>query len=189
MSKSVTYRDTDLALNAYIAAYRDVRQCERACRACPRYGKWWICPPFAYDIEATLHKYTRIFLLGAQIHLPAGTTVEDSLAISRPEIDAINRRLLAIEGAADGFALTFVGGCTYCGNSPCSRIDGKPCRHPDKARPSLEAFGFDVARTAADLLHLEMTWGSDGMAPPSLTLVFAVLHNSADGLKWDNGQP
>ncbi len=184
MTNEVTYRQREMALGSYVAGYRDVRQCERACRACPRYATTWICPPFTYDVEAMLRSYCRIFLLGVQIPLPPGTTVGASLDVARPVVDAINERLLELERATDGFSLTFVGGCRYCGAATCTRPEGLPCRHPEKARPGLEAWGFDVARTAAELLQLEMTWGRDGMAPPALTLVFALLHNSPAAIAW-----
>ena len=69
----------------------------------------------------------------------------------------------------------------YCdgvifGLEPCARIDGKPCRHPDKVRPSLEAFGFDISKTAKDLLGLEIKWSKGDLIPEYLTLVGGIFY-------------
>lgn len=51
------------------------------------------------------------------------------------------------------------------------------CRHPDKVRPSLEAFGFDLMKTSENLLGIKMVWGMDGMMPEYLTLVCGVFYD------------
>ena len=71
----------------------------------------------------------------------------------------------------------FVGTCPYCGSAPCARISGKPCRHPEKVRPSLEAFGFDMSKTAKDLLGLEIKWSQGELIPEYLTLVCGVFYH------------
>ena len=67
-------------------------------------------------------------------------------------------------------------GCPYCGGAACARIDGKPCKHPDKVCPSLEAIGFDISKTAKDLLGLEIKWSQDGLIPEYLTLVCGIFY-------------
>ena len=37
------------------------------------------------------------------------------------------------------------GGCHLC--ERCAKQSGEPCRHPDKALPSLEGYGVDVYQT------------------------------------------
>jgi methionyl-tRNA synthetase len=69
-----------------------------------------------------------------------------------------------------------VGTCPYCGGAPCARIEGKPCRHPSKVRPSLEAFGFDMGKTAQDLLGLEIKWSHDEFLPEYLTLICGIFY-------------
>ncbi|MBQ4231187.1 MAG: DUF2284 domain-containing protein, partial [Salinivirgaceae bacterium] len=68
------------------------------------------------------------------------------------------------------------GKCLYCGDKPCARIDGKPCRHPDKVRPSLEAYGFDIVRTASELLGVDIKWSDGKHVPDYLTLVCGVFY-------------
>lgn len=38
------------------------------------------------------------------------------------------------------------GGCHLC--KVCTKPEGRPCRHPDLALPSMEGYGVDVYRTA-----------------------------------------
>jgi predicted metal-binding protein len=57
----------------------------------------------------------------------------------------------AVEKAAQEFGFTFAAGfiggaCKLC--DPCVGVkSGKPCKHPFKARPSMEAVGIDVHLT------------------------------------------
>lgn len=53
-----------------------------------------------------------------------------------------------------------------------------PCRHPEKVRPSLEAFGFDISRTLSELFGIRLLWGKDGVIPEYLTLVCGFFHNA-----------
>ena len=52
---------------------------------------------------------------------------------------------------------------------------GKPCRHPEQLRHSLESVGFDVVAISRDLLGLELEWSKDGSLPKHLTLVTALM--------------
>ena len=68
-----------------------------------------------------------------------------------PPGKAFHRRLLALEKAAfiGGFpkALVFgAGPCPICDSCP----PAGPCRHPEQARPAMEAAGIDVYATAAN---------------------------------------
>ena len=76
--------------------------------------------------------------------------------IMRPVTTVLNKELLEMEKTSDGMCFGFAGSCLYCGVAQCARIEGKPCRHPDKVRPSLEAYGFDISRTAKELLGIEI---------------------------------
>lgn len=61
--------------------------------------------------------------------------------------------------------------CARKGHAPGS--EGRPCRYPDRIRPSLESLGFDIGKTASELLGIELKWsepGSSGL-PEYFTLV------------------
>ena len=53
---------------------------------------------------------------------------------------------------------------------------------PDKVRPSLEAFGFDMTRTLSELFGIELLWGKDGILPEYLVIVSGLFHNSAENI-------
>ena len=76
-----------------------------------------------------------------------------------------------------GRSFAYIGKCLHCPNNECTRNCGTPCRHPEKVRPSLEAFGFDIAKTLSELFNIELLWGKDGKLPEYLVLVSGFFHN------------
>lgn len=172
-----------IAVEEYVARFRDAERILALCRQCPNYGKSWGCPPFDYDTDAILRKYQYVHLVAVKI-TPAeeNIPIEKSQNLLIPERLKIEKELLELERRYDGRAFTFVGKCLYCGDASCARTCNRPCRHPDKVRPSLEAFGFDITRTLSELFGIELLWGKEGVLPPYLTLVCALFHNSAEPL-------
>ncbi len=75
-----------------------------------------------------------------------------------------------------GFA--YIGKCLHCNDGICTRKCGKACLHPEKVRPSLEAFGFDIEMTLKELFGIELLWGKDGKLPKYLVLVSGFFHNT-----------
>lgn len=139
---------------------------------CGRYGVNWTCPPALGPIEACIERARRY---------PAGILVqwiqplEDSLDIDgmeagRLHLDEIVRsvRDLVIRetGRSDVLALG-AGGCTLC--DPCTFRAGEPCRHPDQALSSLEAYGMDVAALMKQS-GFEYGWGGDRVFYAGLVL-------------------
>lgn len=159
---------------------RDCRNAERfmdCCRKCPNYGRSWACPPFEQDIERMLG-YESITLVSCKIPMPdEPMPSSEAPRLMRPSRILIESVLLGLERTFSGRAFTFAGTCLHCPEGTCSRLTGEPCRHPHLVRPSLEAMGFDVTATAR-ITGVEILWGSDGMLPPYLTLVTALMHDS-----------
>lgn len=147
------------------------------CRECKNYGHRYGCPPFDFQPLSVIEQFKRVRIIGAKI-IPHDLSLplEAANDLMKPVIDPLNEELLETERALDGMAFGFVGTCPYCGGEPCARIEGKPCRHPEKVRPSLEAFGFDIGKTANDLLGIEMKWSKKGLIPEYLTLVCGVFY-------------
>ena len=168
----------------YVSDFRDVATFEECCRACPNYGNRWGCPPFDHDTLQDLLPYGEVMIVGVKI-TPHDTRMpmEQVFDLMRPELERLNKRLLELECETGGFALGFVGKCERCGNAPCARKQGKPCRHPDLVRPSLEAYGFNVSETASKLLGIDMVWSRDKNIPRYLTLVCGLFFNG-DNPVW-----
>ena len=164
--------DTD----EYIARFRDGERFMPLCRQCPNYGKSWGCPPFDYDQEEYLRQWKHVRLWAVKITpLTPGLPLSASQAFVRDERLRIERTQLEWERQQHGRSFAYVGKCLYCDR--CTRPEGKPCRHPDLVRPSLEAFGFDIGKTLAELFGIELKWGAEGKMPPYLTLVSGFFHN------------
>lgn len=101
---------------------------------------------------------------------------------ARCELDA---RLLALEEAWPDSRAFFAGTCFDCPEGTCTRPSDLPCVRPGKIRPSLEALGFDLGRTASELLGIELCWSVDGRLPEYFTLISGFFTNhSIDSLSW-----
>ena len=173
------------------AVARDVLPCvepERVggyCRECGNYGRSWGCPPFGFDVDEYLAGYASALLVATKI-VPEtrGIPISESGRLIRPERLRLEARLLEMERLYGGRSFAYVGTCLHCPEGSCTRPAGKPCRHPDKVRPSLEACGFDIARTTSELFGIDLKWGSEGRIPEYLTLVCGFFHN-ADSVIWN----
>ena len=168
----------------YVREFRDVATFEECCRACPNYGMRWGCPPFDHDTLQDLLPFDKVMIIGVKITPHDSKMPLDQVhELMRPELERVNKRLLELEREKNGLAFGFVGECPYCNGAPCARQQGKPCRHPDKVRPSLEAYGFNVSETASQLLGIDMVWSHDKTIPRHLTLVCGLFFNG-DNPSW-----
>lgn len=169
----------DIDADDYMARFRDERRFLELCRQCPNFGCSWACPPLAPDVALVSGRYRYVRIIATKI-TPARTdmSVDRAMELIRPERIRLERYLLNMESRCDARAFSFGGKCLYCGDEPCARSSDRPCRHPDKVRPSLEAFGFDLGLTLRELFGIELLWGNDGMLPRYIVLVSALFHNS-----------
>lgn len=157
-------------------AYRRIGRFEQLCSSCPGYGRRWGCPPQTAETLAIPGRYEVMELVGVKI-----TPSETGLPLAEADaiIESVRRRIepaiLQHEAACDGFAMLFTGRCYHCGDRACTRPEGRPCRHPQLVRPSLEAMGYDVGALAERYLGQKLVWSSDGTMPPYLFIVGVVL--------------
>ena len=161
----------------YLRDYVDVPKFLECCRACPNYGKRWSCPPFDFDVETRWRRYRSLEVMGVKVFPADGEgrrlAGKDPAAFLAPLKARLGGELAAREAATPGSLWLAAGSCRLC--EVCAEESGKPCRFPDKMRPSLEALGGDVVRTARDLLGIELLWGQNGQAPEYFTLVCGFL--------------
>ena len=167
----------EIDAKTYIEKFRDAEYFVKLCQQCGNYGRRYGCPPFDYDTLADIKKYEKVRILGVKI-TPEDKSLplEAANDLMKPVIDEMNKELLETEKSLAGMCFGFVGSCPYCDGAPCARIEGKPCKHPDKVRPSLEAYGFDISKTAKELLGLEIKWSEQGLIPEYLTLVCGIFY-------------
>jgi len=101
---------------------------------CGCYGQCLVCPPFTptpEQMRKILDAYTRAIL----IHFDRQADVKATIAELEQDI--------FLRGAWKAFGLG-AGPCYFC--RECA-VEEKQCRHPERARPSMEACGIDVFST------------------------------------------
>ena len=128
---------------------------------CDSYGICGSCPPHAMDIDTTRKlvnsfQYAIFMKLEVPSEQVAGPEAETK-KLTAPSRRKMNELVAKIEWEAfcDGYYLAVgftVGACknAYCPGIECSAlVPGQGCRHPLKARSSMEAVGMDAFRMAA----------------------------------------
>ena len=177
---------TQISVSDYIDKYRDAEKFIVFCQQCNRYNTCWACPPFDFSIDKYL-KYDKAYIIGTKIMISKNikdscTNADESKEMGAQIITSVrknlDKQLLLIENRTPDSRAFFAGTCHICPVEECTRIDGRPCLYPDKIRPSLESFGFDIGKTTESLLGLELKWSNDGSLPEYLTLVSGLFTNS-----------
>ena len=120
-----------------------------AANRCRTYGKCYMCPPDIGPVDELIGKlrsYPYALFYQKVTELDDHFDFEGMIR-ARREFGKISRRLLTACGpivGPDALHLS-VGGCGVCG--VCAKVTGEPCRLPDLALSSLEAYAVDVAGT------------------------------------------
>lgn len=170
----------EVNLADYLKDYRDAPRFMEYCKVCERYDACWSCPPFGFDPEEYISPYETAYLIGTKIILNENTIENNrgwdkcrktASGILKRVRAGLDRKLLALEKQYPVSRAFFAGTCCICPASACTRIEGRACIVPEKIRPSLESFGFDIGKTSSELLHIELKWSQDGILPEYLTLV------------------
>ncbi len=107
---------------------------------CTLYGGSWSCPPAAPSLEETrkiMREYRTALFVKFMPNRAASGLNETLLEIERK---------LFLSGYCKAFAF-FPSPCSFC--KKCAYP--KHCRYPDKKRPTNEAMGIDIFRTAANI--------------------------------------
>ncbi len=148
------YVEQAIALGAQNAALVAVDQIKLDARfremcasnACGMYGKCWTCPPDVGEIEdvmAKLRSYRCALVYQTISPLEDSFDFEGMQEAGRRH----NELVQAIRNAIPQGLHLGAGGCKIC--SPCAKRTNEPCRFPDRALSSLEAYGVNVSELAA----------------------------------------
>lgn len=182
-----------ISLPEYIAGYRDTEKFIAFCRACPRYGNFWSCPPFENGEPQIIAGYRFVHILGTRITpgkllrkqysslRNAGNKTDEIVREVRESLDA---DLLALEKRYPGSRALYAGSCIRCPEGTCTRSNRLPCRNPELIRPSLEALGFDIGATSSDLLGIPLQWSTDGQFAEYITLVSGLVSQEDAKIDW-----
>lgn len=174
----------EIDLENYIKNFRDKDKFIAFCKECNKYNTCWACPPFNFDTEYYISKYKKAFIVGTKIilsdELINANIGEEKCCKTAYEITQNTRKildnnLLNLEKQFLNSKAFFAGTCYLC--SECEKTKNKPCVFPEKVRPSLEAFGFDVSKTSSEILGVEMKWSQKGVLPEYFMLVSGFFTN------------
>lgn len=133
-----------------------------ASNACGMYGRCYMCPPdlgAIHDLMARIDEYDLALVYQTVDDLLDSFDFE-GMVEAKQHVFPITRAVcdaLAAVGIERPLRLG-VGGCGVC--EICAKRTGEPCRHPDLAMPSLEAYGVNVSGLAA-LADMKYTNGQN----------------------------
>ncbi len=118
-----------------------------ATNVCGMYGKCYMCPPDVGDIDELMravgdYDYALVY--------QTVTELEDSydfegMIEAKKSFYPIAQKLrhIFLEMGFSEVLHLGAGGCGVC--EKCAKQTGEPCRFPDRAMPSLEAYGINVS--------------------------------------------
>lgn len=183
MKYSVNSKQVTISAEECISRYRDVDRILSYCKQCPGYGKTWNCSPFDFDPASVTNGFKSVTVTGTTIEFDEETraaceTPEQSAATGREAMHEVMNTLLPQlyeQERQEPGSRCFTFRCVLCPEG-CTRPTGKPCRHPELMRHSLESVGFDLVAMTRDLLGINLEWSNDGTLPKHLTLVTALFH-------------
>ena len=119
--------------------------CEQ--NACGRFGRSWMCPPHVGEIEKLITRaksYRFVLIYQTVSALEDSFDIEGMLRAGR-EMNTLVRRVRAALSTELPDALYLgAGGCRVC--EECAYPE--PCRAPEEACASLEAYGISVSELA-----------------------------------------
>ena len=121
-----------------------------ASNSCGMYGRCYMCPPDVGDVEELMAKINEYdYALVYQ----TVTELEDSfdyegMVEAKKRTYPLSQRLRRVFADMNITKVLHLGagGCGVC--ATCAKRTNEPCRFPDKAMPSLEAYGINVSELA-----------------------------------------
>lgn len=147
----------DYAAIAEVSKIKFVEEFRKACEqnVCRKYNTNWVCPPavgsFA-ELKAQACQYAH-GLLFQTVHQMKSSFDWQGMMAAKKIHDKVFRDILDVvknkHNLRDILPLN-AGACEFC--PKCSYLDNEPCRFPQEAFASVEAYGIDV-------IHLEKTCG------------------------------
>ncbi len=190
----IEHKIARLQVTDYIDGYCDVSRFIEYCKQCNNYGNVWACPPYSFDKLSKIKDFKYVHIIGSQAFIDESIRYSPTNAKEQKDISYqimelarkdIDEPLLELEKKYPGSLCFFAGSCFFCPKELCTRLVDKPCIYPTKMRSSLEAYGFDISKTALDLLGIELEWSKNFVLPQYLTLTSALFTNhNIEDLEW-----
>lgn len=135
-------------------AFRDM--CKS--NSCGQYGKCWMCPPDIGEINELIgsvsnYKYALVYQFIGELE---DSYDYDGMVEAKKHIYNLSQTIREMFDKIDTSSVLHLGagGCGVC--EVCAKRTDEPCRYPEKAMPSLEAYGINVSRlaTVSDMKYI-----------------------------------
>ncbi len=138
---------------------------------CHLYDRCWVCPPACGDVSKSVEKakkYTRAVMMQTTRQLEDSFDIETMMEAAESHKKRFSQAVDLMRGYDPDCLPMGAGGCNIC--KKCTYPD-EPCRFPDKAFTSMEAYGLFVAAECKKA-GLEYNYG-----PNTLTYSSCILFN------------
>lgn len=121
-----------------------------ASNACGNYGKCWTCPPDCGEINELIasiaqYRYAAIYQTVGELEDSYDFETMIEVGAEHNKLSQKIRKFFTDNGLTDTLHLG-AGGCRVC--EICAKKTNEPCRHPEIALKSLEAYGINVSKLA-----------------------------------------
>lgn len=116
--------------------------------ACGMFGRSWMCPPLVGEVEEliqSLKAYQWAVVYQTVDELEDSYDFEGMMAAGE-KMNRLTTRVRRELAEVSPLLFLGAGGCRIC--QRCSKLDGQPCRRPEEAISSLEAYGINVSALA-----------------------------------------
>lgn len=169
--------EAEISVADYLRDYVNVEEFLGYCKECPNYEAVWSCPSYDFNPEDYWNKFSEIYVVARKIIFEPGLTAEKSMEVLFEVKKDMSRELFELEKQYEGSVSLSAGSCTLCmdAGEKCTRGEGKPCRHPESMRYSIESIGGNVGLTVSKLMGIDIEWVKEGEAPTYYTLVGGLL--------------
>ena len=146
---------------------------------CKNYNRCWVCPPACGTIEEISEKiknYSGGIIVQSIGQMEDEFDVETMLETERLQKERCFQLIEYIRQEDPACLPMSAGACTICGK--CSYPD-KPCRFPDKAYPSMEAYGLFVTRVC-EQSGMRYYYGKNTITYTSCVLLSEILEEGKE---------
>ena len=122
--------------------------CEQ--NSCGMYGKSWMCPPYVgeyQDLIREAQEYEEAIVYQIIGRLEDSYDFEGMMQAGK-RMNCLTQTIRREMSMLSGYEMLFLGagGCRVC--PVCAHTEGKPCRYPEQALASLEAYCINVSKLA-----------------------------------------
>lgn len=112
---------------------------------CGKFGRCWTCPPYCASLEEISQKargYSRGLLLQSTGQMEDDFDYEAMMDTERLQKERFFKLVKLLKQQGEDILPMSAGGCTLCESCGCPET---PCRFPELATPSMEAYGLFVS--------------------------------------------